>query len=228
MAALVTSAVIAGQRRTRVYLAGIALVIVCAVGIVSWVGMTGRLGARLATVVQRELFTEGRMPNWGDGLKVARDFWPMGSGLGTFRYVYGLYEDRPSKGWYYHAENQYLETLVETGVPGLLLLVLMLGLVARSAWRLARDESGLQTSWFGIAGIFAITGQALHSIGDFDLSMPANVMLFALFCGSLAATVPPRQRRNPAADGRAASASAGDGISGSGWVTWKVTRRPAG
>ncbi len=204
VAALVTSAVIATKRHNRVYVVGIIVVMVCGVGVMSWVGMTGRLGARLATVVEREILTEGRVPNWYDGLKATRDFWPVGSGLGTFRYLYSLYEDRRSVGWYYHAENQYLETLVEAGVPGLLLLMLLLGMVASSAWRLASDESASQVSWFGIAGIFAITGQALHSIGDFDLYMPANLMLLALFCGSLSATAPLRQGRGLVArDGNA-------------------------
>jgi tetratricopeptide (TPR) repeat protein len=204
-AALVTSAVIAMRRHHRVYVAGIILVMVCGVGVMSWVGMTGRLGARLATVVEREILTEGRVPNWCDGLKATRDFWPVGSGLGTFRYLYSLYEDRRSVGWYYHAENQYLETLLEAGVPGLLLLMLLLGLVARSAWRLASEESTSQVSWFGIAGIFAITGQALHSIGDFDLYMPANLMLLALFCGSLSASPTLRHGRGPVAHGGNAS-----------------------
>ena len=191
-AALLTAVLVARNRQNRAFLAVVVLVAACGLGLVFWVGMTGRLGARLSTVVDRELVAEGRIPNWRDGLKAAEDFWPTGSGLGTFRYICCLYQDHPSKGWYYHAENLYLETLIETGVPGLLCLLLMIGVVVRSAWRLMRGEGNSGSPWFGAAGVFAITGQALHSIGDFDLSMPANMMLLALFCGALAATRIPR------------------------------------
>jgi O-antigen ligase len=193
-AAAATAAVIARRRQQRVYLAAIVLVAACGLGMAYWLGMTGRLGDRFSTIVQQQTVTEGRVPNWRDGLKAAADFWPSGSGLGTFRYVYRLYEGRLSRGWYYHAENQYLETLIEMGIPGLLLLAMMLGLVVRAAWRMMRDEGG-RFAWFGIAGIFAIVAQALHSIGDFDMSIPANMMLFALLCGSLAAAGAPKEQK---------------------------------
>ena len=196
-ATLLTAVVAARNRQNRAFFAVIALVAACGLGVVFWVGMTNRLGARLSTIMGHELVAEGRVPNWRDGSKAAGDFWPTGSGLGTFRYVYFLYEDHPSKGWYYHAENLYLETLVESGIPGLLLLVLMIGIASRAAWRLMRSTEVGSSSWFGIAGIFAITGQTLHSIGDFDLSMPANMMLLALLCGSLAAIGAPQALSAP-------------------------------
>jgi O-antigen ligase/tetratricopeptide (TPR) repeat protein len=193
-ATLLTAVLVARNRQNRAYLAVIALVAAFGLAVVVWVGMTGQLGDRLSTVIQRELVADGRVPNWRDGLKAAEDFWPSGSGLGTFRFIYRWYEDHPSKVWYIHAENLYLETLIETGVPGLLLLLLLIGISARAAWRLMRDENATSSQWFGTAGIFAITGQALHSVADFDLSIPANMMLLALFCGSLAASRAPRAR----------------------------------
>ena len=146
--------------------------------------------------------------NWADGWRAAEDLLPAGSGLGTYRYIYRAYQQQPYDVWYYHAENQYLQALVEAGLPGLGLLLAVLGLVALACWRLLQHAPDAATYALGVAGTFALSSQAIHAVFDFGLYLPANMLLLALICGAVC--------------GRAAR------IEGSGWrssdgsVRWPV------
>ena len=154
--------------------------------LVSWVGMRDSVCTRLATLLDRETISQHDLiGHWSDGLRAAPDFWQVGSGLGTYRYVYGLYQRHPSRWWFDHAENEYLQALVEGGIAGLGLILIMLGLVGVASWRLLRDDTEPGTFAFGIVGIFALTGQTIHAFFDFGLHIPANLMLFALVCGAV-------------------------------------------
>ena len=163
----------------------IALVAMAGLGLVSWVGMSDAVQARLATLLNQETLERARIPHWKDGLKAAADFWPLGSGLGTYRYVYGQYQQEPNPGWFYHAENQCLEAVVEGGVLGLGLMLTMVALVGVACWRLLRHARDTRSFAFATAGIFAPTGQAIANFFDFGLYAPANMVLLALLCGAL-------------------------------------------
>ena len=190
-------ALCARGRTLRVWGAGIVAVV--ALFLVSWVGMRDSVYARLATLLDREMISQqARIPIWLDGLKAVADFWQVGSGLGTYRYVYSPYQERFAEGWYYFAENQYLEALVEGGILGLGLMLTMMALVGMAGWRLLRDDSDSRTFAFGIAGIFALTGQAIAGFFDFGLHIPANMLLFALMCGAmLGRAADPAKRGRP-------------------------------
>ena len=163
-----------------------AVIAAAGLGLVSWVGMSDSVKSRLATPAEpgdpgtRAGFHTGRTV-----LKAVPDFWRLGSGLGTYRYVYCPYQQQPCDVWFYHAENQYLETLVEYGLPGLALLLTMIALVAVAGWRLLRDAGTRRTRAFAIAGLFALIGQMIANSFDLGLYAAANMVLLALWCGAL-------------------------------------------
>jgi O-antigen ligase len=70
----------------------------------------------------------------------------------------------PGLGWYREAHNDYVQALVETGVPGLLIAlwaaVAALGAVRRDPWLLA-----------------AVAAVLMHAFVDFDLQIPAIPVL---------------------------------------------------
>ena len=76
---------------------------------------------RLATLGTDQTLTNGRLAHWQDGWETSQQFLPLGSGLGTYGYVYLLHESSVRDEWFDHAHNQYLETLVDAGLPGLLI-----------------------------------------------------------------------------------------------------------
>jgi O-antigen ligase len=70
----------------------------------------------------------------------------------------------PGLAWYREAHNEYLQVLVETGVPG---LAIALAAAAAVSWRARRDQ------WL-LAGILALL---CHCFVDFDLQIPAIAVL---------------------------------------------------
>lgn len=181
MAALVS------QRGGRPRLSWLAVAALAGLLLVGWLGKSEVVQQRLSTLLDyRQTLTDRRLPHWQDGFHAARDFWRAGSGLGTYRYVYSLYQERSDDAWYYHAENQYLESLVDAGVPGLLLLLTAIGLMGLVCWRLLREPPHRTSYALGIAATFALASQSVHAVFDFGLYIPANMVLFGLLCGAAA------------------------------------------
>jgi O-antigen ligase/tetratricopeptide (TPR) repeat protein len=195
-AGLLTVAIGFFMRRHRLPLAWLGLVVAAGIALVAWVGMTGKVHTRLATLWEDENVAEGRVSNWRDTLKAVPDFWQVGSGLGTYRYVYATQQQRFKELWYYHAENQYVEALLEGGVPALALMLTALALVGVAAWRLLRNAADHNAFALGIVGVFALVCQMIAGSSDFGMHIPANFLLFALLCGTVcgqAAALAPRR-----------------------------------
>ncbi len=191
----------ARRRRLRVW--GIGIVAMAGLALVGWVGMRDSVHARFATLLDQEAMSQhGLLLHWPSGLNAVPDFWLAGSGLGTYRYVYGLYQERLQESWFYHAENQYLETLVDGGIVALGLMLSMIALVGIAGWRLLRTDSDASTFAFGIVGIFMLSGQAIAVLFDFGLYIPANMLLFALLCGAVSGRAAELAKRERSAERR--------------------------
>ncbi|QPF90284.1 O-antigen ligase family protein [Bradyrhizobium commune] len=117
-------------------------------------------------------FDLGRWYTYGSTLRIIEDFPWLGSGLGTFRWVFPAYRsgEIPSYGIWEQAHNTTLEIAAEMGIPfaavlvttwGAILLVLARGMLSRN-----RDAT-LPTAAFWI-GLLAVA----HSQLDFPLQIP--------------------------------------------------------
>ena len=111
--------------------------------------------------------------------RAIRDFFPWGSGLGSFRSVYQLHEDPARvRGTYVrHVHNDYVELAVETGLPGVLLTIVFLAWWVRAgsrAWR--NDDAGA----YARAASIASAAILLDSLVDFPLRTAAVSSLFAM------------------------------------------------
>jgi O-antigen ligase len=121
--------------------------------------------------------------------KALRDFLPWGSGLGSFRSVYQLYENPAEVGDVYviHAHNDYVELALETGVPGILLIVAFLAWWARAAFRSWRYPDG---GPYARAASIASAAILAHSVVDFPLRTAAIQAVFAMCLALLVERVP--------------------------------------
>lgn len=182
-AGLATGLVALAARSRHARLGWLALVAIAGVGLVGWVGMSQSVQARLATLLDYATAARGRVDHWRDSVRAIPDFWQTGSGLGTYRFIYQPYQEELATAWYYHAENQYLEALVEGGVPGLALMLIMIALVAVAAWRLMRQRADQDTLALGLVGCFALSSQVIQAMFDFGLHILANAVLFGVLCG---------------------------------------------
>ena len=188
VAAMAVLAAVLFRRGARRIGLVIVLASVLGAGIAVWFGQAEQLRQDLA-----ELQTDwraagrGRLEHWHDAIRMVPDVWRFGSGLGTYRYIYPLYESSYRRGWFYHAENQYLEALIDGGVGGLCLMLSAL-LLALWAVRRAFRSTSRWRFCLGLGGLFALVATAVHAAFDFNLYMPANGILLALWTGLLFAS----------------------------------------
>ncbi|MBI3467789.1 MAG: O-antigen ligase family protein [Planctomycetes bacterium] len=175
---------LAGRWRGQLLL--VAFAAIMAVGLLLWVGRGAAVQQRLGTLLGVDLQADGRVPHWRTSLQAVRDFPWLGSGLGTYKFIYPLYDHQAAVAWFYHAENQYIEALVEAGVCGLALLLIAIALMACDVWRLFARGKVSGDFMAAVLGLYALSSQAIASCFDFGLYTPATMVLFALITGAVA------------------------------------------
>lgn len=126
---------------------------------------------------------EARFKAWGPILRMATEYFPLGSGIGSFREIYRVHEPRALLDLtaFGHAHNEPLELLVTGGVPAMLLLAVAIsayGVAARRWWRERRD-AGRDADLAG-AGLWGWLILGLASIGDYPLRVPSLACLFCV------------------------------------------------
>lgn len=173
--------------RLRLWTIGIAgLLMIAAVVALETVPIGGtKFGEDATSSVQ------SRAEIFATSTRALEEFMPLGTGLGSFREVYHLFE-QPSQvttTYVVHAHNDYLELALELGIAGIVVLLLFLGwwvaAIAR-VWRTA--EAGP----FARAAAIASAAVLVHSLVDFPLRTAAIAACFGMCLAILA------DRRAPA------------------------------
>ena len=127
-----------------------------------------------------ELLKEQRPAVWGNTIEMIGDFPVFGSGLGTFGAVYPSYEASGRFVFWEHAHNDYLEYTAELGLAGMVLLLGGILFLLVSAFRVWRERRHPQVKGLALGGFVALVGILIHSITDFNLHIPANMVLFSV------------------------------------------------
>jgi hypothetical protein len=172
------AAVAAGKRRWAAHLtAFIALLMIAGLALHSDAGIT--TFARFATVAEddRALF-------WANTWVAIRQSLPLGSGFGSFGAYYMTVEpiDQIRPAWVNHAHNDYLEWMLEGGVPAIMValaLLLALLLAARAAWVCGRGRGTILATLLGLAIL------AAFSIVEYPLRMTGIAVLAGVLAGLL-------------------------------------------
>lgn len=136
-----------------------------------------------------KLLREGRPTYWANTAEIFKDNPLVGTGLGTFPSLYPDREEGETLIRLYHAHNDYLEYLSELGIVGMLLLlggILYMLVKSFLVWR-GRRQSGIKA--LGLGGIVAIVCILIHSLTDFNLHIPANMLLFSVVLSLTAVVV---------------------------------------
>lgn len=167
-----------GARRWVAVLGGLCLLVALAALETSSIRPNG-FGAEAASSVN------SREQIFGTTWAATRDYLPLGSGVGTFRQVYDLYEnhDRVISTYVIHAHNDYAELALETGIPGLAILALFLAWWGAAVWRVWRSP---EAGPFARAASIASAAILVHSLVDFPLRTAAISTAFAICLALLA------------------------------------------
>ncbi len=151
-----------------------------------------------------------RLDTWRDSLRLAAASPLVGHGLGAFHDAYPRFKQGHESVRVEHAENDYLETLAETGIAGLLPALAALVLLFRAVAGRAPGDRSAVVLGAGRGGLAALAALAVHSAFDFDLRIPSNAALAALAAAMAAASAGARAR--PLGRGPAAALALGAGL----------------
>ena len=146
---------------------------------VSWLGVNEVL-SRFSSLQSLEVRPDKRASMRHGSWHIFLDHPVIGTGLGTLQQVYPPYETVYDGKIVNHAHNDYLEALAETGALGgiccgwFVLTLFLDGL----RFLLSSDNSVAAT--LRLCGWTGCWGLLIHSLVDFNLHIPSNLLLFLL------------------------------------------------
>ena len=170
-----------GRRRTPVWaLAGVLLLTTASVTAV----FSGRFDNNLISD-EAPGDVVSRYTTFTTSFEAVKDYFPFGSGIGTFRPIYRMYEDpdRVTTTYINHVHSDWIEIVLEAGVLGLALALAFLLWWARRAiamWRAAEPDYLARAATIASAAIIA------HSLVDYPLRTAAIGAVFAACCAIMA------------------------------------------
>lgn len=151
------------------------------------------LGGRLDSTLQ---FSNMRTYLWDAAMRQFQDNPVFGTGSGTYYYLGRLYKHpavEPDPVW---VHNDYIHLLAEYGVTGAILAAFFLGShVFYGLWsmrvilqkRLMEPKLATSNSMaLNLAALAGVTAMIAHSVVDFNLHIPGNALVVAIFFGVLA------------------------------------------
>lgn len=163
------------------------------------------MSERLANVLQRfdTVSSDLRWGIWVQSWEVAKSYLPIGSGFGTYRLAYDPLEPLAmvSPQFVNNAHNDYLELLIEGGIPAVAMLLCVLAAIAVRAVKLAPGiwREGLVSIYTpAILFLIMLIG---HSVVDYPIRRPAIGAPLALFLAILWREAPAAIRRRVGATG---------------------------
>jgi O-antigen ligase len=179
-----------GKNRKPLLLGAIALAILVLTLVAIYLGR----GLAIERLIMHEATSELRYRAWGTVLKAAWQYFPVGSGFGTFPEVFLVHETRelltPTR--FNHAHNDWLELLLAGGLPALLLLgALIIALIRKivGIWQ-TRSIGDHRVAAMGL-WIVALFGVA--SIVDYPIRVPSLACLFSVALMWIFAIAPDRR-----------------------------------
>ena len=153
-----------------------------ALALVAWLiwlrpaGLVERL-ARLLNPIS-DAGATGRLAIVKDSLRMVGQHPILGWGLGTFSDVYPSFRSFYTNFWVNEAHNDFVQTLVETGIVGFACSAVFLFLLCRAGIRNSKNwRSGVRPS-MALAAYIGCVGLLAHGVVDFNLQIPANAAIF--------------------------------------------------
>jgi hypothetical protein len=163
---------------------------------------------RIMTLLGSKAYND-RMQIWADALRIWPHYPVLGTGLASFPVVmprFSRHTQHLGNVFFGHAENEYIEWLVEGGLVGFgLYLTLVVGVVGL-AWRALKAARSPGERALILGACFGGIAILVESVGDFALDVPGVTVSVVILCGHLT-RLGLEARGATAAEGASASAA---------------------
>ena len=187
MLALCACVVFAGMMLSRSrpwVVVSLTLTLVClSAAVIRYSEQGDRVSSEIETLADFSEAATPRLQHWQEAIPFGVANAMLGTGNGTYRYVSPGFQKAAAVKTFAHAENVYIETLVEMGVSGVLLLLLCIVYCLYASISLFRREN-LFDQALGVTGITCMGGQIAIAVLDFGIYQPANSTAMALVMGA--------------------------------------------
>ncbi len=153
---------------------------------------------RIMTTAEKDTESNlySRIQGWKGTIDMIRDYPLTGTGPGTYTYAFTQYQPPGLERHRTMAHNEYLHFITETGVAAVALILFFAVVFYGKGYRKLKNPSRLVrgTALGALAGITAIV---IHSFFDFSLHIPANIIVFTVLVGMMAAPNPNMAEKSP-------------------------------
>ncbi|MXP40280.1 hypothetical protein GRI75_01305 [Altererythrobacter soli] len=178
-------------RWNRLLIPGILAIALCVIG--ATIALSRDVAVQRLTGIS--FSEESRLQYLPTLLDMARDFFPVGAGFGSFEALFRFYEPlellRPL--YLNHAHNDLVELVISGGLPVTLVLVSLLLWVGIRAITVLRASEGSRALAYGRLGLLIVISMLVSSLVDYPLRTPLMSAIFAVACGWLSAYDPGQQ-----------------------------------
>lgn len=133
-------------------------------------------------------------------IKMVSDYFPWGSGFGSFEHVYRIYEPQKHLSPFYlnQAHNDWLQFPIEGGLPAILIAAIAAIWGVMQLFRLVKNwRHSHYTKYTVIMSAMVLLIFLAGSIGDYPLRIPSIIAFFAVMACILADSMNDVQRKAP-------------------------------
>jgi len=103
----------------------------------------------------------------------------MGSGMGTFAWLYPRFRPIEVFNKVEHAHNEYLQILAEMGAVGFLLMAVCAYIFFKSFFKTFSNRHDPEMKGIALGALTGVICLSFHNLMDFNLHVPSNVVLYA-------------------------------------------------
>jgi O-antigen ligase len=167
---------VGGQRSSRLVVAFTVIALALALEI----GLT----SVLSRFTGKGMTDDMRWSIYAATIQGIREFFPFGSGFGTYPAVFRRFQPGNIPDFVNHAHNDYLEWLFEGGLAAAVLMIGFLALYVlrwRKIW--PREDYCPPYGFMRLSAGIGLLLMGLHGMIDFNLHIPANAVFFAFLAG---------------------------------------------
>lgn len=140
----------------------------------------------------------GRTMMWSGTMDIIRENPIVGSGMGSWQWIYQKYKDCRILSSPEYTHNDYLNLAADYGFTGVVLMVFVIVSFFHRTSKIARSATSSEDRAFAVGAIVSVVSILVHSWFDFNLHIFGNALFLAVILGAASAIEEPSLVSRPA------------------------------